>query len=120
MLLENGWNRSGNEPLFNATWHYGPDLSDYDGILPASLKVIEEEAMAGCAFRAIRIPDGVTAIGSRAFAGSPALEFVYIPESVTAIAADAFDQVAGLTIIGKAGSEAEAFAAARGYAFLAQ
>ena len=75
--------------------------------------------MAGCAFRAIRIPDGTVEIGKRAFANSPNLKLVYIPESVTTIAADAFYRVKGLTIVGKPGSEAEDFADALGYTFIA-
>ena len=94
-------------------------IPDYDCVLPASLTAIEEEALAGCAFAAVRIPDGVKSIGTKAFAGSPNLEYVYIPESVTSIAADAFYQVTGLTVIGVAGSEAESFADAQGFTFIA-
>ena len=90
---------------------------DYDGVLPAAMQTLEEEALAGCAFCAVRIPDGAVEIGPRAFADSPNLAFVYIPASVTAIASDAFDQVNGLTIIGEAGSAAESFAAACGFVF---
>ena len=90
---------------------------DYDCILPADVKTIGEGALAGCAFRAVRIPDGAVEIGERAFAGSPDLKYVYIPESVTTIAADAFDQVTGLTIIGTAGSMAETYARACGCLF---
>ena len=114
----NGWATNGNEFLFDAVWHYGGALPDFDGVLPAGLRTVEEEALAGTAFRAVRIPDGAEAIGAKAFAGSPDLEYVYIPESVTAIAEDAFDQVTGLTVIGRLGSAAEAFANAHGFAFL--
>ena len=94
-------------------------MQDFDGVLPAGLRTVEEEALAGTAFRAVRIPDGAETIGAKAFAGSPDLEYVYIPASVTAIAADAFDGVpAGLTVIGRLGSAAEAFANAHGFAFL--
>ncbi len=118
-LIAKGWTTTGNDTLFNATWHYGNKPPVFDFILPAALQTIEEEALAGCAFRAVRIPDGAAEIGARAFAGSPNLVFVYIPASVTAIAADAFDQVTGLTIVGKAGSAAESFAGAHGFAFIA-
>lgn len=91
----------------------------YDCTLPSALKTIETEAMAGCAFRAIRIPNGVRMIGTQAFAGSPNLKYVYIPESVTEIAADAFYQVSGLTILGKAGSAAETYAQQYGFSFIA-
>ena len=118
-LIGSGWSTSGNDALFSAAWHYAIVQPDYDGILPAAMKTIEEEALAGCAFRAIRIPDGAVEIGSHAFAGSPNLAYVYIPASVTAIASDAFDDVpAGFTIIGTAGSAAENVAAACGFVFI--
>ncbi len=58
--------------------------------LPADLKTIEEEAFAGAAFEAVLLPDGCTAIGSRAFADCPNLVYVRIPASVVSIAEDAF------------------------------
>ena len=112
-----GWSTSGNSALFNAVWSYFEHPA-YDCTLPEALTVIEEEAMEGCAFRAVYIPNGVTSIGARAFAASPDLEYVYIPESVTSIASDAFDQVTGLTVIGTAGSTAESFALAQGFPFI--
>ena len=118
--IDSGWEIEGNEPLFNGTWHYTSILLEFDCVLPAKLKTIEDEAMAGCAFHAIRIPDGTTKIGKRAFVESPNLKFVYIPESVTTIEADAFYQLNGLTIIGATGSVAEEFAESHGYSFISQ
>lgn len=115
---DSGWSTEENDALFSAAWHYGTAIPSYDCILPASLTAIESDAMASCAFEAVYIPVGVTAIGARAFAGSPNLEYVYIPASVTLIAANAFDQVTGLTIIGKSGSAAQTFANAQGYTFI--
>ncbi len=85
--------------------------------LPASLTVIEDEAFAGGAFTEVWVPAQVTAIGSRAFAGCPNLRNVYILGSTTEIAADAFENVDGLTIIGKYQSTAIAFAKAHGYSY---
>ena len=113
-----GWSTVGNSDLFSAVWTCAGLLPDYDGVLPSALTEIGEEAMAGCAFEAVYIPSGVTEIGTRAFAGSPNLAYVYIPASVTSIASDAFWQVTGLTVIGQAGSEAEDFADAQGFAFI--
>ncbi len=114
----NGWITDGNSALFNATWHYSSTPIVYDCVLPADLTTIEQEALAGCAFRCVSIPDGVTRIGAKAFAESKNLAYVYIPESVTEIASNAFYHVTGLTVIGVAGSEAEAFAELLGYAFI--
>ena len=58
--------------------------------LPAGLNVIEEEAFEGLACEAVIIPDGCTAIGSRAFANCTGLVYVRIPANVTSLAADAF------------------------------
>jgi len=60
-------------------------------ILPANLKTIEDESFAGSPCQAVIIPDGCTAIGSKAFADCKDLVYVYIPASVTALSADAFD-----------------------------
>ena len=114
-----GWSTTQNAALFGAVWHYELAQPDYDGVLPADLTVIGEEALSGCSFTAVRIPDGAESIGARAFAGSPGLAFVYIPESVTSIAADAFGQAAP-TILGRAGSAADAFAHAHRFAFIAE
>ncbi|MDR9824012.1 leucine-rich repeat protein, partial [Vibrio sp. FNV 38] len=35
--------------------------------LPANLNTIEDEAFAGCGFRTVRLHNGVTSIGSKAF-----------------------------------------------------
>lgn len=58
--------------------------------LPDSLKVIDAEALLGIAARTVVIPDGATAIGARAFASCPNLEYVVVPDSVRSIADDAF------------------------------
>ena len=89
-----------------------------DFTLPAALTEIGEEAFAGGAFRFALLPEGAASIGARAFAGCPALNYVYIPGSVTAIADDAFDTASGLTIFGKSGSAAETYAKAHGFAFI--
>ena len=60
--------------------------------LPAMLKRIESEAFMNLAFEAVIIPDGCVEIGSKAFADSPNLIYVWIPESVTSIAEDAFEE----------------------------
>ena len=100
------------------TWTPYAPVPEPDGVLPAGLLRLEDEALFGCAFRYVRIPEGTVTIGQRAFADSPYLTHVYIPASVTEIAADAFENVSGLTILGASGSAAESFADAKGFAFL--
>lgn len=100
----------GNVTLY-AIWS-GPDF-----ILPSSLTTIEAEAFSGGAFTHVKLPEGVTAIGTRAFADCPNLRYIYIPEATTGIARDAFSGVSGLTILGTSGSYAEFFAQRYGYTF---
>lgn len=50
-------------------------------------------------------------------ADCPNLKYIYIPKSTTSIDPTAFDNVSGLTILGKTGSSAENFAAANGFVF---
>lgn len=90
-----------------------------DMTLPAFLTTIEEEAFAGLPVTAIHIPEGVQAIGPRAFADCANLCQVQLPASVTEIDATAFAGAKGLTIFAPAGSAAEAFATAQGFAFTA-
>ena len=66
----------------------------------------------------LALPADLTAIGAEAFSGG-AFGSVYIPEGVTSIAPTAFDGAENLTIYGAAGSEAERFAQAQGFAFTA-
>ncbi len=58
--------------------------------LPSSLTAIGDEAFMGSLCEAIIIPDGCTAIGSKAFANCKNLVYVRVPNSVKSIAADAF------------------------------
>ena len=66
---------------------------------------------------AFRVPDGVTAIGSRAFAGSTGFKVVQIGSGVTSIAEDAFDGCSeGLIfLVDDAESYAAVWAAAHGF-----
>ena len=89
-----------------------------DCVLPADLQMIGTEAFARCAFRCVQVNEGVSVIGARAFADSPALSSVYIPESVQEIAPDAFEHVEGLTIFGVPGSKAAVYAHNHGIPFV--
>ncbi len=86
--------------------------------LPASLRVIGEEAFEGTAAAALILEDQVTTVESRAFAGTDNLREVYIPGSVETLAGDAFDGAEDLTVYGIKGSAAEDWAARLGYRFV--
>lgn len=58
--------------------------------LPGNLKRVDNLAFADCkALKTMRLPDGVTQIGKRAFSGCRKLE-LYVPASVKKIGRDAF------------------------------
>lgn len=59
--------------------------------LPAELTAISDESLMNTGAEAVLIPAGCTAIGEKAFAGSPRLLAVYMPDSIADIAANAFD-----------------------------
>lgn len=66
--------------------------------LPADLKVIDEQAfMDAESLGKVVIPEGVTEIGSKAFANSGTREVVF-PASLTYIAEDAFEGCGNLTV----------------------
>ena len=86
----------------------------YQTALPAMLKIIESEAFLNAPMVSVRCPDGLTTIGSRAFAGCDQLRDIYLPDSVQYIAEDAFANVPQLTIHTPAGSIAEKWAKKQG------
>ncbi len=58
--------------------------------LPSALKAINASAFENTAIESIIIPDSVTSIKSRAFAGNESLSSIYIPDSVTSLSNDIF------------------------------
>lgn len=80
-------------------------------------RTIGKEAFQGVAAKVIWLPEGVKRIEARAFASCPNLKEIYLPASLEFASQTAFSGVTGLTIYGKAGSYAESFASARGFAF---
>ena len=85
-------------------------LRELPEMTSAYLNSIPADAFAGCyALREITIPETITAISDGAFAMCPALVKAAVPESVTKIGLQAFG--AGVTIEGRTGSFAEAYAA---------
>ena len=67
---------------------------------------------AGLEETALEVMNGVTAIAPKAFAGCEALETITIPDSVIQIGEGAFEDCDWLTIVGGAGSAAQAYAEA--------
>ena len=94
-------------------------MAEPDFVLPPSLEVIEEEAFEGLSMTVVKCPDSLTEIRSRAFADCTDLDQIFIPENVGTIADTAFAGCGSITIFGIEGSEAEAFAARKGYSFAA-
>ena len=83
---------TGNNYLTSANWHFGAVLPDNMTTLtlPASLRIIEEEAFAGVTAQQIIIPASVQTIGSSAFANCPNLLVVYFEGTSADIAGDLF------------------------------
>lgn len=88
--------------------------------LPEAAVIIEAEAFAGNDFETVYLtsPNLVT-LKERAFADCTNLHSVYIAPGVVDIADNAFSGCSDITILGKAGSAAEAFALKEGIAFQA-
>lgn len=90
-----------NETAGNAVLSCGSIIiseTGYTLCLPASLDEIGEEALAGTSAEGIIVPDGVTCIGSRAFADCDMLITIELPASITSIADDAFSGDEKVTI----------------------
>lgn len=88
-----------------------PNDFDLDGVaepimtLPGALTAIQDGAFEGGAAEVIIIPEGVTSIGSRAFANMPKLKIVFMPESVKTISFDAFDGSSNVKLYVQEGSK---------------
>ena len=84
---------------------------------PAMLTEIGESAFEGDEFTHVYLGDGVTSIGSRAFADCGELVYIYIPDSVTEIEDDAFDGSRPNMVIGCRGGAASSYADAHGISY---
>ena len=85
--------------------------------LPEGLTRIGTRAFAECTgLRTVELSDSVEQIQSIAFIGCPSLREIYIPASVTEIGASAFD--ATITICAPSGSYAIEYAIEYGYAYV--
>jgi len=90
-----------------------------DFTLPAAMTTVEAEAFAGAKMAVVYIPDGVTTLGSKAFAYCTNLTQIRIPASVTVIPADLLYNInkSQITIFGAPDSAAETFASNAGIKF---
>lgn len=86
--------------------------------LPASLRVIEDEAFEGTAIISASLPDSLERIGERAFANISALRSVKIPDATQEIAKNAFAGSSQVSIIASSGSYASAYAKENGLAYV--
>ncbi len=95
------------------------EMSAPDFTLPAATTRIEAEAFSGAKMTVVYIPDGVTFLGSKAFAYCTNLTQIRIPASITTIPADVFYNVpkANITIFGAPGSAAQTYATNAGIKF---
>lgn len=82
------WNKIfetfGGGPVAEAFIHFG-----FDPLF--GLKEIPNRYMSGSSIREFKFPQGITKIGSSAFANCSSLESLTIPDSVTSIGGSAFD-----------------------------
>ena len=85
--------------------------------LPASLKVIEEEAFEGTAVGQVILQEAVQEIGDRAFAENEALREVYIPGGAELRGREIFVGADEVTVYGIEGSPAEDWAKEQGIPF---
>ena len=91
------WTTTADSSATSVTYRYRLKSSLTKLDLPANLTVIEDEAFAGAVMNAVIVPDGCTAIGSKAFANCSELVFVSVPKE-TVIAADAFEGCGSVTV----------------------
>lgn len=87
--------------------------------IPSGVEAIASRTFSGCSKLAdVVLGEGLTAIGSNAFAFCTGLKQLTLPATVTDIAPRAFWMCDGLTLMGAAGSAAQAWAEANGYPFI--
>ncbi|SFK79955.1 Leucine rich repeat-containing protein [Lachnospiraceae bacterium KH1T2] len=91
-------------------------LKNSNGVIIDEYKVttVSDNAFANSSYESIKLPNSVTTIKAKAFAGNTALKTVNIPASVTDIAEDAFEGASNVVIRCSKNSQAKAFAEANG------
>ena len=106
------------ENFFSAHTMAGIDAETSPTVkLPASLRIVEDEAFEGTAIVQVELPETVESIGERSFANILTLRRVKIPERTMQIARTAFSGSNRLTITGTPGSYARTWARENGVLF---
>ena len=67
--------------------------------IPEGIKVIEDEAFAGCGVAEVIVPDSITEIGRGAFSDCTSLRTLTIPKSVRQLGDGAFANCMSLTSV---------------------
>jgi len=88
--------------------------------LPNGTREIQSEGFAGIAAQRVILPEGITAIRSKAFANCNDLLYVNLPESLTSISADAFEGCDKLCLICVPDSYGEFYATKHGINYITQ
>ena len=88
-------------------------------VLPDNTAIIEDEAFTGTAAAIVIIPDKVTSIGAKAFAGNDDLFTVVVYSRSLTIADDAFENCPNLTVYGYSNSSIDTYCSRRGIPFVA-
>ncbi len=104
---------------FTACWTEAIRVGIADLVLPTELAEIGPWAFANVPAATVYISDGCASIGPYAFAGCANLRQVRIPAGCT-VDRDAFAGCTDLTVFAPAGSAAEDFCGASGFAFRAE
>ena len=87
--------------------------------LPLSLVEIETEVFEATAARHVQLPESLHSIGARTFSNMTNLRTISVPEKTRFIAGSAFDGSTHVSILGTAGSYAQAWALRHGFRFQA-
>lgn len=113
------WQATCDALNFNKSNRTKLDLSGYTTIeLPADLTAVTQQSLAGTAAQVVVIPEGCTAIESKAFANTSNLKYIVIPASVATISSDALSSIpAGTKVLLYKNSAAQTFCQAHGISY---
>lgn len=108
----------GVETIEKYAFFYTPALKEIT--IPQSITTLEQSVFSASGLVKCEIPSSITKLEPMLFYQCFDLEEVIIPETVTSFDKDIFTEDEKVTIVGKAGSEAEAYAKEQNIKFSAQ